>query len=286
MPKGTLSEKLVHTSKICDGLKSDYWIYMPAQYDPKVPSALMAWHDGAGKVDRYGDSRARIVIDNLKHRKKIPVIITVFISPADISGAEGTPTYTFVKNFSNETKRTLKDSMRGVAYDTVSDHYARMPRDQLLPEVYAKYSIRKDAYSRVVIGNSLGGISAFNIAWQQPDQFSRVITRIGTYTGIQLIPGVLDGGNVYPDKVRTEPKPWKLAFAEYSDGPLGEAPRLRFPLRVWRRQPQRRSGNAQNPEELTWLWRNYDPAKTEQPYAPGPAEKDKPFSRVKIANRW
>src|SRR4051812_1359846 len=46
VPKGTLSEKLVHTSKIYDGMKSDYWIYVPAQYDPKVPEALMVWHDG------------------------------------------------------------------------------------------------------------------------------------------------------------------------------------------------------------------------------------------------
>ncbi len=206
VPTGKLSEKLIHTSKIYDGMKSDYWIYVPAQYDPNVPAALMVWHDGQGMVDRNGASRAQNVIDNLTQQKKIPVMISVFISPGDIAGAEGTPTYEFVKNFSKETGRTLKDSMRSVCYDTVSDRYARMLRDELLPEVYAKYNIRKDAYSRGVIGNSSGGISAFNIAWWQPDQFSRVITRIGTYTSIQWIPGVLDGGNVYPNKVRKEPK--------------------------------------------------------------------------------
>jgi enterochelin esterase family protein len=39
------------------------------------------------------------------------------------------------------------------------------------------------------------------------------------------------------------------------------------------------------PESLAWLWRNYDPAKTEQVYEPDPAEKDKPLYRFRIGNR-
>ena len=33
VPRGKLSEKMVHTSKIYDGMQSDYWVYTPAQYD-------------------------------------------------------------------------------------------------------------------------------------------------------------------------------------------------------------------------------------------------------------
>ena len=55
--KGTLSEKLVHTSKIYEGMKSEYWIYVPAQYDPEVPAALMVWQDGEGSSPR--EVRAR-----------------------------------------------------------------------------------------------------------------------------------------------------------------------------------------------------------------------------------
>ncbi len=36
VPSGTLSEKIEHTSKIYEGMKSEYWIYVPAQYDPKI----------------------------------------------------------------------------------------------------------------------------------------------------------------------------------------------------------------------------------------------------------
>jgi hypothetical protein len=31
VPSGTLSEKIIHASKIYDGMKSEYWIYVPAQ---------------------------------------------------------------------------------------------------------------------------------------------------------------------------------------------------------------------------------------------------------------
>ena len=44
-------------------------------------------------------------------------------------------------------------------------------------------------------------------------------------------------------------------------------------------------GSAELPESLAWLWRDYDPAKTEQVYAIEESEKSKPLFRVKIANR-
>jgi len=39
------------------------------------------------------------------------------------------------------------------------------------------------------------------------------------------------------------------------------------------------------PEALAWLWRDYDPAKTEQTYEMEAAEKSKPLFRVKVYNR-
>ena len=38
-------------------------------------------------------------------------------------------------------------------------------------------------------------------------------------------------------------------------------------------------------EEMTWLWRDYDAAKTRQEFTPDPAEKDKSFFRIKLLNR-
>ena len=43
--------------------------------------------------------------------------------------------------------------------------------------------------------------------------------------------------------------------------------------------------NSELPAEMTWLWSDYDAAKTEQTYQMDPAEKDKPLFRVKIYSR-
>ena len=202
VPSGTLSDKIVHTSKIYDGMKSEYWIYVPAQYDPKTPAALMVFQDGGGYTTRDGNNPTLNVLDNLIAQKKIPVMIAVFINPGDIADSPGTPTYNFVKAYSDKWHRTLKDSMRSTLYDTVSDRYVRFLRDEVLADVQARYNIRKDAYSWAITGLSSGGICSFNAAWQMPDRFSRVISWIGSYASIQWKedPAVPDGGQDYPEK--------------------------------------------------------------------------------------
>jgi enterochelin esterase-like enzyme len=302
VPQGKISEKFVHTSKLYDGMRSDYWIYVPAEYDPNVPAALMVWHDGQGLVDRNGQSRLQDAIDNLTYEKKIPVAIYVFVSPGDYTMTPESPTYNFVAKFSKDSGRTLKDATRSTCYDTVTDRYARLLHDELLPEVEAKYNIRKDGYSHAVVGNSSGGISAFNIAWWHPEWFSRVVTRIGTFTSIQWQPGTLDGGNVFPFAVRKQPKRnirvWLQDGSEDLENEHGSWPlqniqmanslKLReydFHLSFGNNNHTGASGGAETPEELAWIWRDYDPSKVEQIYQMDPAEKDKPYFRVKIANR-
>jgi enterochelin esterase family protein len=39
------------------------------------------------------------------------------------------------------------------------------------------------------------------------------------------------------------------------------------------------------PESLAWLWRGYDAAKTSEQFVMDPAEKNKPYFRVRIVNR-
>jgi enterochelin esterase family protein len=104
---GTLSEKIVHTSKIYDGMKSEYWIYVPAQYDARTAAALMVFQDGREYLDRDGRDPALNVIDNLIAERQIPVMICVFINPGDIDGSPGTPTYNFVKAYAEKWKRGM-----------------------------------------------------------------------------------------------------------------------------------------------------------------------------------
>jgi enterochelin esterase-like enzyme len=305
VPSGTLSEKIVHTSKIYDGMKSEYWIYVPAQYDPKVPAALMVFQDGGGYTHRDGNNPALNVLDNLIAQKKIPVMIAVFINPGDITDSPGTPTYNFVKAYSDKWQRTLKDSMRSTLYDTVSDRYVHFLQDEVLVDVQARYNIRKDAYSWAITGLSSGGICSFNAAWQMPGRFSRVISWIGSFGSIQWREdaAIPDGGQDYPDKILREPRrnirvwvqdgsedvendrwgSWPLSNIRMANALKLKNYDFHFSFGKGTHNPGQ--GAAEFPEEMIWLWRDYDSAKTEQSYEMEPSEKNKPVFRVTITNR-
>jgi enterochelin esterase-like enzyme len=305
IPSGTLSPKLFHTSKIYDGMKSEYWIYVPAQYDPHTPAALMVFQDGEWYLDRNGNNPSLNVIDNLIAAKKIPVMICLFINPGDIEGSPGTLTFQLVKKYSDEWKRTLKDSTRSTLYDSVSDRYVRFLRDEVLADVESKYNIRKDAYSRAITGLSSGGICSFNAAWQMPDQFSRVISWIGSFTSIQWKedPAVPDGGQDYPEKVLHEAhrnlRVWlqdgseDLELERYGSWPLANirlanALKLKnydFRFSFGKGTHNSGQGAAEFPEEMVWLWRDYGVGKTEQMYEMETTEKSKPLFRVSISSR-
>ena len=305
---GTLSEKTVHTSKIYEGMKSNYWIYVPAQYDAKTPAALMVFQDGGGYNNRGGDHGVLDAIDNLIALKKIPVMICVFINPGSVVDAPGTATYALVKDHSERMHRTLDDAMRSTLYDTVSDRYDRYLRDEILAEVWAKYNLRKDAYSRGITGLSSGGICSFNAAWQMPDQvaqFSRVLTWIGSFTSIQWKEraDVPDGGQDYPDKVLREAHrnvrvwlqdgandmenpgwgSWPLANIRMANALKTRGYDFHFSFGQGTHNPSH--GAAEFPEEMIWLWRDYDAAKAEQVFEMEPEERTKPLFRVGIVNR-
>jgi enterochelin esterase-like enzyme len=280
VPQGKLSEKLTHTSKLYDGMTNDYWIYVPAQYDPKTPAALMVWQDGESFINRDGGRRLLNASDNLIHKRRIPVMVHVLISPGVIG-----------------TRR-----MRSILYDTVSDKYVRFLRDELLPEVYAKVNIRKDGYSRGIGGASSGGICAFNAAWHHPEEYSRVISWIGSFTSIQWDKQTGVGGHDYPFMVRKQPKrnirAWLQDGTEDLENAHGSWPlqnielanslkmmEYDFHLSLGNGTHNSAHGSAELPAELMWLWRGYDPAKTEQTFAIDPVEKAKPLFRVKPYNR-
>ena len=305
VPSGTLSEKMIHTSKMYDGMKSEWWIYVPAQYNPQTPAALMVFQDCGGYLNRNGNNPALNVIDNLIAQKKIPVMICVFINPGDIADSLGTPTFNFVKAYSDKWKRTLKDSMRSTLYDTVSDRYPKFLRDEILAEVAQKYNLRRDAYSRAITGSSSGGICAFNAAWQMPDQFSRVISWIGSFTAIQWKedPNNPDGGQDYPEKILREPKRnirvWLQDGSEdqenprYGSWPLANV-RIANALKLTEHDfhfsfgagtHNGGHGAAEFPAEMTWLWRGYDASKTAETYTMDVAEKAKPLFRVGVLSR-
>ncbi|MDQ1473849.1 MAG: hypothetical protein QOJ99_5329 [Bryobacterales bacterium] len=127
VPKGTLSQKSVLTSRIYDGMQSDYWVYTPAQYDPKTPAALMVWNDGQQYINRDSASIKFLdVVDNLTYQKKLPVTVYVFTMPGVTTMPEGTPFYRAVQRVAKaDTDAARTAALRGVEYETLSDQYAR-----------------------------------------------------------------------------------------------------------------------------------------------------------------
>ncbi|MBL8173565.1 MAG: esterase [Bryobacterales bacterium] len=285
-PQGKLSAKLTHTSKIYDGMVADYWVYVPAQYQPGTPAAVMFWTDGEVHINRDAGSRALNVWDNLTHEKKIPVVIQVLVSPG------------------------LKDGRRwrSIQYDSVDDRFARYALEEILAEVGKSYNLRQDGYSRAIAGDSSGAICALNAAWWRTGDFSRTLLRIGSFTSIQwkqrASDGLTekDGGHIFPYLIRKSPKKNIRVYMQDGFGDLendhGSWPATNLALvnslklkgydfkMVWGNGTHSRNGgNVEMAEEMTWLWRDYDPAKTHQDFTQDPAEKDKPFFRIKALNR-
>lgn len=280
VPEGKLSQQFTSQSKLYEGMSSNYWVYTPAQYDAKVAAPIMIWQDGEKYANREANNRLLITLDNLVHTRKIPAAIHIFISP----GMVGTT------------------RMRSVLYDTYTDKYSRYVLEEILPEVAKQWNMRADAYSRAIAGESSGAICAFNAAWWRPESFGRVYSRIGSYTSIQWKPGELEGGNVFPFAVRKQPKRNIRVFL--SDGSedlenahgswplqniqMANSLKMReydFTFR-WGSGPHSTAqGNAEVPIALPWLWRGYDASKTQQEFEMDPAEKSKPYFRVKSLNR-
>jgi enterochelin esterase-like enzyme len=283
---GVLSEKKTHTSQVYPGMTANYWIYANAGVDPSRAAPLMVWQDGETIVGNNDLLRLRlqIVSENLVQKKLIPPMVHVLIAPGSGGEAQGT-------------------RMRSIQYDTVSDRYSKYLLQEILPEVEKTYKLRPDAYSRAIAGASSGAICAFNVAWYRPDQFSRVLSHIGSYVPLQWRPELnQDGGYIVSHRVRRDPRKnmrvWLSDGMDDNEGNGGSWPlnnillanslKLKgydFHFRYGEGMHAIAQGALDLPESLTWLWRDYDPANTSQTYEMEETERAKPVFRVKVANR-
>ena len=189
VPKGEVRGPFMLPSDAYPGTQHTYWVYVPAQYDGAVPASLMIFNDGQAFNNMEGDLRAPNVLDNLIHRREIPVMISVFINPGRRPDQpEPTP-----QNWGD------KDTNRPTEYNSLDDKYARVIVDELMPVIYKEYNVSKDPDRHGIGGASSGAIAAFTVAWERPDDFRRVLSMIGSFTNIR-------GGHAYADLVRQSPK--------------------------------------------------------------------------------
>ena len=81
VPKGRVVGPLVWKSTVFASTFRQYWIYVPAQYDPSKPAALMVFQDGHKYVNTEEEYRVPVVFDNLIHNGQMPVTIALFVNP-------------------------------------------------------------------------------------------------------------------------------------------------------------------------------------------------------------
>ena len=254
VPQGAVTKHVWDKSKIFPGTVRDYWVYLPAQYDAAKPACVMVFQDGEGYVRTNGQWRIPIVFDNLIARKELPVMIGVFINPGVIPAAEN-------------GKEAQKN--RSFEYDSLGDAYARFLLEEILPEVSKKYNLATNAASRAICGSSSGGICSFTVAWERPNEFSKVLSTIGSFTDIR-------GGYVYPFLIRKQaPKAIRVFLQDGSndlDNPYGNWPlanqtmaaALKFANYDYQfvfgdGQHSAKHGGAIFPDAMKWLWRDYQP---------------------------
>jgi sugar lactone lactonase YvrE/enterochelin esterase-like enzyme len=186
VPQGEIKGPFAWHSQIYPGTVRDYWLYVPRQYDGSRPACVFVVQDG---LNRAREWRLPTVMDNLIHKSEMPVTIGIFIDPGVVPAPRSDAQPRFNRSFE---------------YDALGDRYARFLVDEILPEVGKSYHLSADPNDRAIAGASSGGICAFTVAWERPDQFRRVLSTIGTFVGLR-------GGDIYPTLIRkTEPKPIRV----------------------------------------------------------------------------
>jgi enterochelin esterase-like enzyme len=198
VPKGEIKGPFTLPCNAYPGTQHTYWVYVPQQYDPKVPAALMVYQDGQAFKHDKGDIRAQNVMDNLIYRREIPVMIGVFINPGrKPDQPEPTPS-----NWGD------RDTNRPAEYNSLDDKYARVVTEELLPALEKDYTISKDPEMRGIGGSSSGAIAAFTVAWERPDQFRKVLSNVGSFVNLR-------GGHAYTEKVlATDKKPIRVYLCD------------------------------------------------------------------------
>jgi enterochelin esterase-like enzyme len=269
VPKGTVTKQEPWKSKIFEGTSRDWWIYVPAQYDKAKPHPVMVFQDGGGYQNETGGYRVPVVFDNLIHKKEIPPLIGIFINPGV---------------FPAKKEGEKPPSNRSVEYDTLSDAYARMLTEEILPEVAKSYTLTQNPAERAIGGASSGGICAWTVAWEKPDAFRKVLSHVGSFTNIR-------GGHDCAARIRkAPPKPIRVFLQDGSndlDNAAGNWPLANkqmaaslafkgydYKLVFGEGKHSGVHGGAILPDSLRWLWRPEDaPKEPAPPKAPDVDEK-------------
>jgi enterochelin esterase-like enzyme len=134
-------------------------IFLPFQFkEAKYPFPLLILNDG-----QDGDAIAlKDTLEELTHAKKIADVVVVAVHAGDRMQEYGVAGHPDFKS-------------RG----TKAKSYSRFIMTELIPYLHYRYAISTDVAHHAIGGFSLGGLSAFDIAWHHPEYFGKV----GAFSG-------------------------------------------------------------------------------------------------------
>ncbi|MEZ6072622.1 MAG: alpha/beta hydrolase-fold protein [Pirellulales bacterium] len=200
MPRGEVTEHTWQDSKVFPDTIRRYYVYVPAQYRRRQ----------ARRADGLpGRSRLR------QRRRRLPRAGR--LRQPDPPGCDAGDD----RHLSTRATKTEKlppepgwrpsPANRSFEYDTLSGDYAEFLISEIIPEVGKSYQITDDPDGHAICGISSGGICAFTVAWQRPDQFRKVLSHVGSFTNIR-------GGDAYPGIIRkTDAKPIRVFLQDGSN---------------------------------------------------------------------
>lgn len=256
IPHGIVEQMPTWESKVFGNTVREWSIYVPAQYKKEQACALMIFQDGQSFSNTKGRWRVPVVFDTLIARGDMPPTIAVFLNPG--------------QDQDKPKPEKGKFSNRSFEYDSLGDRFARFLLEEIIPEVEKRYNLSKDPEMRAIGGSSSGGICAFNVAWERPNDFRKVCINVGSFTNLR-------GGDVFPSLVRkTEPKPIRVYLADTSgdiDNAFGSWPwsnqlmasslkYMGYDVRFdWAEGYGHNSdfGGQNFPDAMKWLWRKETP---------------------------
>lgn len=253
VPKGEILKFTFEDSKIFPGTSREISVYIPAQYKGDTPACVYVNQDGI-------QWKAPTVFDNLIAKKEMPVTIGIFVTPGKV--------------LARDKDAALDRFNRSFEYDGLGDRYARFLLDEVFPFVENQKAsdarpirLSRNGNDRAIGGSSSGAVCAFTAAWEHPEEFSRVFSAIGTYTGLR-------GADRYDILIRKyEPKPIRIFMQDGSNdlniyaGDWWKANEsmeraLTFAgydvKHVWGTGGHNGAhGTAVFPDAMRWLWRDY-----------------------------
>jgi enterochelin esterase-like enzyme len=226
-------------SKVFPGGNRTVQVYIPTGYVEGTAAPFIVLQDGPSYVKNF---KLNTVLDNMIAKKALPLMLAIFIPNGG--------------------------GRRSVEYDTLSDAYVRFVLEDVLPTVEKTLPVKltTDPEGRAAGGHSSGGIAAFTMAWERPEQFRRVLSHSGSFVSLR-------GGDKYPGLVKAAGKKplrvflsvgsmdnengrWKNGNDAMAAALAAQGYHHRYVLLNGGSHAQG-SPAAILPESLLWLWRGY-----------------------------